>query len=265
MPGATFRWIVSVLTAIVLTGSGLIITERLIDVFLGLADPNDAFPSKNRFARAALWGVLLGGIELSILGLAEAYAPSLAGQNMLLYLSFIIAMLLLPLIAGAFHWDSTRFIDRYKATLVLRQIESRLAQIDSIIHQNEEYESNFYRMKSIEYWDWVNDFKTYKDNLNQKKDIVEHFGGHFAQSYDLFQAEANKRYTQDIRDITAQSLRKLALVDAGHAGVGQKIGQAAEATRAERPAENKSTPARPAPRTPIGLGTEEYLPLKPLR
>ncbi len=252
------RWTSAVLMAIVLTGGGLIIAERLIAVLIPRHAARNQHSAHNRTVMAVLWGLLLTGVELAILGLAEVQAGVLVarGGGTLLYVGYIVAASILPLIAGAFRWHSMRYIDRYKTTLALRQIVSRLAQIDSLLRQNEEYESNFYKIKSIEYWDLVNEFKTYKDNLNQKAGIVEPLGGHFAQSYDLFQAEANKRYTQDIRDVTAQSMRKLALVDASKP-VGKKIGQAPDERPAPRPVKRNGKPA--------GQASEDYLSLQPVR
>jgi hypothetical protein len=258
------RWMAAVLVAIVLTGGGMIIAERLITVLMPKTAAKNDQRKHNRKVMLGLWGTLLVGIELLILGVAEVQASVLTadGGSALLYLGFIVASGMLPIIAGAFRWHSMRYIDRYKTTRVLRQIEGRLAQIDSVLRQNEEYESNFYKIKSIEYWDMVNDFKTLKDNLNQKAGIVEPLSGHFAQSYDLFQTEANKRYTQDIRDTTSQSMRKLSLVDSQQSNVGNKLGQG------KAPADTKSIP-RPIPTTGEGDGKSaedaEYLSLQPIR
>jgi hypothetical protein len=258
------RWTAAVLVAIVLTAGGMIISERLIAAMMPRSVAKDNQTKHNRRVMLILWGTLLFGIELLILGVAEVQATVLTtdGGSTLLYFGFIVTSGMLPIIAGAFRWHSMRYIDRYKTTRMLRQIEGRLAQIESILRQNEEYESNFYKIKSIEYWDMVNDFKTLKDNLNQKAGIVEPLSGHFAQSYDLFQTEANKRYTQDIRDTTSQSMRKLSLVEGQQSSVGNKLGQAKMPATDAKP---KSAP-RPVP-TGDSSGSEEaeYLSLQPIR
>ena len=257
----TVRWIAATLLALVLTGGGMVLAERLIGAAIPRRSVNTEANSR-RPALVALWATLLVGFELAILGLADVQAAELAGsaENTLLYAGYIVASMTFPLVAGAFRWDALRFIDRYKTTRVLRQIESRLAQIDSILRQNEEFESNFYKIKSIEYWDQVNEFKTLKDNINQKKGIVEQLGGHFAQNFDAFMAEANKRYTQDIRDITTKSLRRLELVDAPKSQtVGSKIGQDDDdnATPGPRPAKKNGASN--------GQSKAEYMSLKPVR
>lgn len=219
-------WAVSIVMAIVLTLGGILMTERLIDAVLPSRPGYD--DAGNQRAALPVWAIGLIGIELGLYGLSqvrgEMFEQNLASN--LVQVGYVTLAMMLPLIAGAFRWYTMSFVDQYKTTQALRQIESRLAQIDSILRQNEEYESNFYKVRSIASWDEVNEFKAYKDNYNEKKGIDENLNGHFAQSYDTFQAEANKRYESDIRDITAKSIRRLELVEKSEAKAGSKLGQA---------------------------------------
>jgi hypothetical protein len=220
----TMRWMVAGLLALVVTGGGTLVTERLIESVLP-SRAEDEIASMQRNAMGVLWGILLIGILLSILGITTVRGTLLAegaGSALLLY-GFLTLALLLPIIAGTVRWDAMQHVDAYKTTRAHRQIDGRLAQIDSVLRQNEEFESNFYKLKSIAYWDLLNEFKTYKDVYNERHDIVESLAGHFSQNYDSFQAEANKRYESDIRDITTKSLRKL---ESGEKmAAGAKLGQ----------------------------------------
>lgn len=222
--GGTLQWLVSAVLAIVLTGGGIVVAERLIETLIPRHDSSQPRGEDIGQAVAILWTILLVGIELAILGITEVRADQLGATQTsgILYVSFIALSMLLPIIAGSIRWDAMRFIDAYKTTRAHRDIDSRLAQIDSILRQNEEYESNFYKIKSIEFWDHVNEFRTYKDLYNAKYDIVEHLGGHFAQTYDAFQREAYKRYESDLRDLTTSSMRRL---DVSDRPAGKKIGQ----------------------------------------
>ncbi len=224
-----FAWVLAGVLAVVLVGGGTVITERLLEALYPRRTPKTPELREANRTVAPLWAILLVGIELALLGIAETRASefSAAEGSVLLYFGFITIIMLFPLMAGAIRWDAMQYIDLYKSTQVLRAIESRLAQIDSILRQNEEYESNFYRIQSLTYWDLLNDFRASKDNYNLRKGISENLTGHFAQTYDLFQAEANKRYSADIRDVTTKSLRKLELVGALP---GQKLQTAAART-----------------------------------
>ena len=256
------RWFVSGVLAIVLMGGGLIVAERLLESII----PRRSLRTEGLYEAiqsvAPLWATLLIAIELAILGISEVRASMLTETtgSAIVYYGFISLSMMLPLVAGAIRWDAMQFIDVYQTTLALRQIDSRLAQIDSILRQNEEYESNFYKIKSISYWDLLNEFKTFKDVYNQRKGLSEDLSHHFAQTYDSFQSEANKRYQADIRDITSRSLRKLELVERKPAG--SKIGQTAV-----RPARTAATDgssvqrATPRPAAP----SENYLEPQPIR
>jgi hypothetical protein len=233
------NWIVAGLLAIVLIGGGVIISERLIESLVPGRPHRTPELQDLHQSVAPLWAALLVGIELALFGLSEARASQLAAiqESSTLYYGFIIMTMLLPLMAGTIRWDAMRFIDLYKATQAFRQIQGRLAQIDSILRQNEEYESNFYKIRSISTWELINDFKTYKDNYNAKRGYEELLGGHFAESYDAFQSEANKRYTADIRDVTTKSLRRLDLPSAGPRGA--KLSQIARPIRFGEAAESR--------------------------
>lgn len=222
------QWSVAAVLATVMTGGGLIVTERMVESFIPRRSP-----AKNDLAELGkevsfLWIVLLVGIELGILGITEVRAEQLGAlqESGVLYFGFIALSMLLPIIAGTIRWDAMRYIDRFKTTRAHREIDSRLAQIDSILRQNEEYESNFYKIRSIEQWDLLNEFRTYKDLYNEKHDMVEQLGGHFAQSYDSFQREAYKRYESDLRDLMSSSMRRMDL--GGERPAGRKIGQSSD-------------------------------------
>lgn len=207
VPGETLgydvlRWALAATVAIVLTGGGLTVTQRLIESFTD----DEQHPGLG-----VMWGALLIATLVAILGVTQVRAAMLSEEigSSLLYYGYMIGSMVLPLLAGALRWDALSFIDVYKTTQSLRQIQSRLAQIDSMIRQSDEYESNFYKVKSITYWDSVNEFKAIKDNYNESNGITEPLKDHFARSYDSFQKEAAKRYETDIRDILSGSIRRL--------------------------------------------------------
>ncbi len=263
---AVLRWALAGTLAVVLTGGGLVITERLIEA---IGDERNSrvedVPVAGRSV-AWLWGILLVGIMVAILGMAQVRATQLAANegSALLYFGFIIGTLMLPLLAGALRWDTLRYIDVYKTTQTLREIEGRLAQIDSILRQNEEYESNFYKIKSISYWDRLNEFKTFKDNYNEKKGISENLRDHFSQTYDLFQSEASKRYQSDVRDVTAPSMRKLDS-SRSRTKAGSKLGQGGKQPLSTRKKGKQKSDGAPPPREGDEGVDDDYMNVQPIR
>lgn len=247
------HWSVSTVLAIVLTGGGLIIAERLIESILPRRRPSRDDLDDLGSSVTILWATLLIGIELAIFGITDVRGSSLAASNGsgFIHFGFVVLAMLLPIVAGAIRWDAMRYIDRYKTTRAHRDIDSRLAQIDSILRQNEEYESNFYKMKSIEYWDLLNEFRTLKDLYNEKHAMTEKIGEHFSRSYDAFQREAYKRYESDLRDLSSTSMRRL---DVKASTAGAKIGQASRLHSAPSP----SSAERTAPdRGPASNGAQQ--------
>ena len=226
------RWFGAIALALVLTGGGLIVTERLIESLMPRRTERTSHVESPGAPMTVLWGTLLVGILVAIYGFSSVRASQFASGEggSALYLGFVVLAILLPIIAGAVRYDALRYIDVYKTTQTLREIESRLAQIDSILRQNDEHESNFYKINSISYWDKVNNFKTHKDNYNEENGLVESLQGHFARSYDAFQNEASKRYDADIRDVTSRSMRHLGQ-QSGQEGAGRKLGQQGEGSR----------------------------------
>lgn len=260
------HWGVAAVLAAVLTGGGLIVTERLVEAIVPQRSIGDGESTYGKEV-AFLWVVLLIGIELGILGITEVRADQLGTQldSGVLYFGFIALSMLLPIIAGAIRWDAMRFIDRFKTTRAHREIDSRLAQIDSILRQNEEYESNFYKIRSIEQWDLVNEFRTYKDLYNEKNGMVEHLGGHFAQSYDAYQREAYKRYESDLRDLMSPSMRRMDI--GAERPAGRKIGQTETKPKAaQMPASGDRVPSGKERDGESGVRQNDiYLAPKPIR
>ena len=256
------QWSVSAILAVVLTGGGLIVSERLIETILPRRPATRSSRDEIGPAVSILWAVLLVGIELAILGITEVRAELLGTglESGALYFGFIALAMMLPIIAGAVRWDAMQYIDAYKTTRAHRDIDSRLAQIDSILRQNEEYESNFYKIKSIEYWDQLNEFRTYKDLYNEKHDMVEQLSGHFAQTYDAFQREAYKRYESDLRDLTTSSMRR---IEVSERPAGRKIGQVSQAMQSPSRPANGSAKERDG--EPSFSDSDIYLAPKPIR
>lgn len=245
--GPVWPWIIAGVFALVLVGGGLVVAERFIEARMNRSRFSDANPDvssdeANSAPRGSsfLWGLLLLVALGALVGLSEVKARELLALtgSWWVYGGFLGLMVLLPLVAGAMRWDAMRFMDVYKTTITYRTYETRLAQVDSILRQNEETESNTYQEWLEEAWEEVNRFRTVKENYNRRKGIDEQIAGHFVASRDLFVQEAARRYENDLRSLTARSLRR---VEGGSSGptearaAGTKLGQAERAMPADAP------------------------------
>lgn len=242
--GPVWPWIIAGVFALVLVGGGLVVAERFIEARMNRPRRPDVSSEEVSHTAprgsAFLWGLLLLVSLGALVGLSEVKARELLALtgSWWVYGGFLGLMVLLPLVAGAMRWDAMRFMDVYKTTIMYRTYETRLAQVDSILRQNEETESNTYQEWLEEAWEEVNRFRTVKENYNRRKGIDEQIGGHFVASRDLFVQEAARRYESDLRSLTARSLRR---VEGGTSGpaearaTGNKLGQADRAVPADAP------------------------------
>ncbi len=211
--------------AIVLTGAGVIIAEKLIESILPII-PYKRQPTgkvKNIIA-IILWGFLIICIEIAIVGVSEARARDIEGGtgSKILYFGFIILSMVLPLVAGATRWDLMHYIDAYKNTLLKHKIEYRLMKLDLVLKKIDERNALDYKLQCTKYWDIFIDFRIRKENYNRKKKIEEDVSNHFCRDYDAFLNEVDLRYDEDIRERIITHMNKIA---GGDTGVGNKLGQ----------------------------------------
>lgn len=266
--GPAWPWVIAGVFAFVLVGGGLVITERFMEARMNRRRDPDANPdlSSEEASGSAprgsawLWGLLLLLVITALLGMSEVKARTLLDVtgSWYFYAGFLAFTVALPLLAGALRWDAMRYMDVYKTTITYRMYETRLAQIDSILRQNEETESNTYQEWLEEAWEEVNRFRTVKENYNRRKSIDEQLSGHFVSSRDLFVQEAARRYESDLRAITARSLRRVEGATAtGPTEVrpaGTKLGQA-----------ERAVPLPPPPKVPDEPPAPVYHDPKPVR
>src|SRR5690625_7792751 len=99
--------LVSAFLALVLTGGGVIVTGRLIESVIPAGTEDEELTARRR-AVGLLWGFLLIGIEMSILGLTTVQAGNFATttQSSAVYYGFVTLALLLQVAAGKVGWDS---------------------------------------------------------------------------------------------------------------------------------------------------------------
>ena len=272
--GPVWPWVIAGVFALVLVGGGLVVTERYIEARMNRPRRRDADRdvSSEEVSHSAprgssfLWGVLMLVVAVALVGLSEVQARELLRTtgSWGVYAGFLALTVLMPLVAGAVRWDAMRFMDVYKTTISYRAYETRLAQVDSILRQNEETESNTYQEWLEEAWEEVNRFRTVKENYNRRKGIEETLSGHFVSSRDLFVQEAARRYESDLRAITARSLRRVegGPDSAGEARTaGTKLGQADRALPMDAPVPGALP--EPPPATPDA--PPAYLDPKPVR
>ena len=211
------RWFL----AIVLTGSAIIASEKLIESVLPVKKyRKEESPQKVSIPVVVLWAVILIGVEIAIIGVAEARARDIEGGKTdgMLYYGFIILSMLLPIIAGAVRWYRMRFLDAYKNTDEYKHIEARLNNIDQTIKQNKEREYLYYQRQLIGYYALFYQFRTCKENYNNRKGIEEDISNHFCRKFETFQQKADERYLTHLPERQAKAISDINRTDSIQGG-----------------------------------------------
>lgn len=202
-------WLIAVVLAVVLPGSGIVVTARLLEALHGI----DALAPAAGSRRQAVWvwALVLAGLELAGAGVVAVRARLLAAEadDGLLGAAFVVYALLIPVLGGVLRWDVLRLIGAYKRTQARRLIETRLAQIDSLLRQHADYERSFFRKQCLQAWREVTAFMLVKARCDAERGTREDVSRHFARSFEAFQAEAVRRYEADLYGVVVPSFRRL--------------------------------------------------------
>jgi hypothetical protein len=194
-PGiALLRWLI----AAVLTFGAISASEKLIESVLPRPSEK-TFASKPRsYALIALWLILVVGVQLAIIGLAETRVRDIEGgkTGSVLYFGFIALSMVLPIIAGAIAWEISTCYDSYKLTKKFRKLLLNLEEYSNKINQNLKIQEDYYEITLMESWDKVNDFRSAKEYYDSKHrvDGVIHNG--YVSSYESFKSMADTRFRQ---------------------------------------------------------------------
>jgi hypothetical protein len=189
---ALLRWLI----AIVLTLGAIASAERFIEAILPTRKHGEPVAKSRSVLMIVLWSVLFVGIEIAIAGVSEARARDIEGGHTggLLYYGFIVLSMTLPLVAGGISWDLLHVYDSYKYTrkynIMMRTHDAMDRQIKIVVQRLEDY----YNMQLNEAWHQFNDFRTFKENFNLRRGVVENVEGHFAADFSSFKQEADRRY-----------------------------------------------------------------------
>ena len=117
-----------------------------------------------------------------------------SGDGIITIAMMLIGMLM-PVIAGFFAYEKSRYISPYKNTIEIDKITRTIATSENKIKTNQELMENHFKKECQDYWTIQQEFKTYKENFNLKKQYpVENLTGHFCEKRERFVEEAINRY-----------------------------------------------------------------------
>ena len=115
--------------------------------------------------------------------------------------AMMLVGMLMPVIAGYFTYEKSRFYSPYKNTIEIEKLNRTIASCENRIKTNQELMENHFNRGCQENWAVLQEFKTYKENFNLKRDYpVENLSGHFCELQGNFKNEAITRYKQQMID-----------------------------------------------------------------
>ncbi|MCB0533911.1 MAG: hypothetical protein KDD14_17040 [Saprospiraceae bacterium] len=163
-------------------------------------------PYKGEYKEKRHWGKL---ISLSIMAIGyEAFTYYICkvrgvqiegGEgNGIIATAMMIAGMLIPIIAGYYAYEKRRYISPYKNTRRIERLNKRIAAKTNDIKANEQDMETHFKKECQDRWAYLQEFKTYKENWNQKHSISqEHLSEHFCSTEDGFIKEAIQRYKKE--------------------------------------------------------------------
>lgn len=189
---ALLRWLI----AIVLTLGAIASAERFMEAILPIRKHNETTTQPRSILMIVLWSVLMVGVEIAIAGVSEARARDIEGGHTggLLYFGFIILSMALPLIAGGISWDLLHVYDSYKYTRKFNIAQATWETVDRQIKITVQRLEDHYNVRLNQAWKRFNDFRSFKENYNLRRGVVENLDDHFAAQFGSFKEEADRRY-----------------------------------------------------------------------
>lgn len=112
--------------------------------------------------------------------------------------AMMIAGMLIPIIAGYYAYEKRRYISPYTNTLLIEKLRKNIATKENMINSNKQRMENHFKQNCQEYWAYLQEFKTYKENWNNRHSInTENLVGHYSETQESFIREAINRYKKE--------------------------------------------------------------------
>jgi hypothetical protein len=206
--------IAALIFSLLITWGAIALFENFIEQIL--LEPH--YKSEKQVDRNILKMVLLSvfaiAYELLIYYVCKVRGIQIEGGNGdgIIGTAMMIAGMLMPVVAGYYSYEKSRFISAYKNTNIIASFEKEIAQSERKIQTNKEKMENHFKKTLQARWALLQEFKTYKENYNYKHSIPEeNLKGHFCATQEDFRKEAIERYNK--QNLYNESVQNITLYD----------------------------------------------------
>jgi hypothetical protein len=204
----------ALLLSLIITFAAIALFESLIEQIL--LEPNYKSEKKNErnVKKLIIISIVAIAYELVIYHVCKLRGIQIEGGegHGLISTTMIILGTLMPLIAGYYSYEKSRYISAYKNTNIMTALENAIADSERKIQTNKEKMENHFKKELQDRWANLQEFKTYKENYNYKHSIPEEsLKGHFCATQEDFRKEAIERYTK--QNLYNDSVKNISLYD----------------------------------------------------
>ena len=204
----------TLLLSLIITLGAITLYENLIEQIL--LEPNYKSEKKNdrNVKKLIIVSILAIAYELVIFHVSKLRGIQIEGGDGygLISTTMIILGTLMPIIAGYYSYEKSRYINAYKNTNIIAALQKAIADSERNILTNKEKMENHFKRELQDRWAVLQEFKTYKENYNYKHSIPdESLKGHFCATQEDLRKEALERYTK--QNLYNDSVQNISLYD----------------------------------------------------
>jgi hypothetical protein len=188
------------LFALIITWGSLYIFENLFHHFLFEKPYKSDHKEPRSVKKLIILSILAIFYECLIYYICKVRGLQIEGGNGIGIISnvMMISGMLMPLIAGYFSYELSRYISPYKNTIKIKRIVAAIAEMKNQIITNLQKMESAFKKSCQNQWALLQEFRTYKENYNLKHSIPdENLNGHFSESHRKFVEEAVTRFTEN--------------------------------------------------------------------
>lgn len=186
--------------AILMTWAGIALFENLFYQLLHERPYKGEHKESRNFGKLITLFIIAIGYESFTYHICKVRGVQIEGGegNGIISTTMMIAGMLIPIIAGYYAYEKRRYISPYKNTCRIEHLIKMIAAMTNKVKVNEQRMESHFKKECQEYWAFLQQFKTYKENYNLKHSIPEeNIIGHFCETQDNFIREAIERYMKD--------------------------------------------------------------------
>ncbi len=178
--------------AIAVTVTATWACDKFLDVVLGKREAH------NKVMKVAIYLMIFIFAEVVIAYFGLVRAKDLEGNNENVTTAMTILAMIVPVVAGAIWWNIHEVLDEYENRMKYDRMLMRRAALAALIKDLKESELIHFKELSNRYWYTFTSVRTYKENFNTRKNIVEQVTEEHLKDFDRFNQAAFVRYNNRV-------------------------------------------------------------------